>query len=213
VLDGRFFCQALDGLALIEGSAAWTEADHQALKQWFGKYLQWLKTHEQAVGESEATNNHGTYFDVQISYIALFLGERAFARSVLETAIEKRILAHIKPDGSQPEEMARTRTLHYCLFNMEAMMQLGRLGEFVGVDLWNAGDARIRAGMDFIAPYADPSRAWPYPTILEAERTRLLPLLLHAAKVYLDPRYEELARKLPADQTAGRLDYLAVPRM
>lgn len=213
VLDGRMFCQVLDGIALLSNSRAFGAEDEAGLRAWFVAYLDWLKTHENARGESEAKNNHGTFFDVQVVHVALFAGDRAFATSVVESAIEKRILAHIREDGSQPEELARTRTLHYSLFSLEAMFQLARLAEHVGVDLWHAGDSRIRAGLDYVAPYADPERPWPHPTIREAERVRLLPLLLHGAAAYGSEDYRRWAGKLPAEETGIHRAQLVVPLM
>jgi hypothetical protein len=212
VLDGRIFSRALDGVALISGSGALDASEQQALHEWFSEYLNWLKTNPNARAESETTNNHSTFFDVQIMHVALFVGDAEYARQVAQASIEKRILAQIKPDGSQPEELARTRTLHYSLFNLEAMFLLARLADHTGVDLWHAGDSRIRAALDLLAPYADPAKPWPYPTIKEADRIRLLPLLLYAAEVYEDASYAKLIEKLPAEKET-RLEQLVVPLM
>ena len=212
VLDGRLFSRALDGVALISGSGALSASEQQALHEWFSEYLNWLKTNPNAREESEAKNNHSTFFDVQIMHVALFVGDADFARQVAQAAVEKRILAQIRPDGSMPEELARTRTLHYSLFNLEAMFLLARLADHTGVDLWHAGDSRIRAALDFLAPYADPAKPWPYPTVKEADRIRLLPLLLYAAYIYKDDSYTRLIEKLPPEKETC-LGWLVVPLM
>jgi hypothetical protein len=210
LIDARLLCQALDGLALLEGSAALRYDEHTAIRDWFKAYLKWLKTNKLARAESDTTNNHGTFFDAQIMHVALYAGDKAYARSVAEAAIEKRVLAHIRSDGSQPEELARTRTLHYSLFNLEGFFALACLAEHTGVDLWRAGDSRLRAALDYVAPYADPALPWPHPTIREADRTRLLPLLLYGASVYDHAPYRAAAATLPAKDVEGRLEQLVL---
>ena len=67
------------------------------------------------------------------------------ARQIVENAKAKRIAGCIEPDGQQPEELERTKGLHYCVFNMSAMSVLARIGEQLDVDLWNYESARTAA--------------------------------------------------------------------
>lgn len=212
ILDGRLFCRALDGVALLDGSGVLRASETEGLRAWFSRYLEWLKSNEMAQDESESENNHGTFFDVQIMYVALFSGEYDYAKQIAEAAVNKRILAQIEPDGSQPEELARTRTLFYSLFNLEAMFQLARLAESTDVDLWHAGDGRLRAGLDFMVPYVDQAKPWPYPEIKDEGRMQFLQLLLYAETVYNEERYGRMAEKLPTDRNV-RLEQLVVPLM
>ncbi|MDF7807854.1 alginate lyase family protein [Pontiellaceae bacterium B12219] len=212
ILDGRLFCRVLDGVVLLEGSAALSDSEEEGLRAWFAQYLKWLKSNEMAQNASNAENNHGTFFDVQIMYIALFTGDVSYAREIAVAAVNKRILVQIEEDGAQPEELARTRSLFYSLFNLDAMFLLARLAEPTGVDLWHAGDSRIRAGLDFMAPYADPVKPWPYPEIRDEGRMQLLQLLLYAEKVYADESYGKWVEKFP-EGTAGERERLVVPLM
>ena len=213
VLDGRKFNVILDGIALISDSPALNADETTALHAWFSEYLNWLKTNKLAQDESASKNNHGTFFDVQIVHVALFAGDAAYARQVAEAAIQKRILGQIKPDGSQPAELARPISLHYSFYNLEAMFYLATLAEHVGVDLWRAGDSRIQTALNFVAPYSDPARPWPYPDIHEASRMRLFPLLLQAADVYKDESYRQMVEKLPLAERQIQRENLVIPLM
>ncbi|MEI8206295.1 MAG: alginate lyase family protein [Kiritimatiellales bacterium] len=213
VIDGRIFCRALEGAILISKSPALSPSEHAALRDWAAQYLNWLKTDRLAQDEAATKNNHGTFFDAQIMYFAIFAGEPALARQVAEESVKRRILAQIEPDGTQPKELDRTRTFHYNAFNLQAMFMLARLAEQVGVDLWRAGDSRMKAAMDFLAPYADPARPWPYPDMDGVPRIELLPLLLQAAAVYKDDTYTQMLDKLSPAEKAVRRENLAVPLM
>ena len=213
VLDGRKFNIILDGIALISDSPALSAEEQTALHTWFSEYLNWLKTNKIAQDEAASKNNHGTFFDVQIVQIALFAGDIAYAKQVSEEAIQRRILAQIEPDGAQPAELARPISLHYSFFNLEGMFYLATLAERAGVDLWQASDSRIRTALNFVAPYSDPAKLWPYPDSKEASRMRSFPLLLQAADVYKDESYRQMVEKLPLAERKIQRENLVVPLM
>jgi len=127
--------------------------------------------------------------------------------------IEDRIVQQIRPDGSLPEELSRTRSLHYSIFCVQAFFQLAHLAEQVDVDLWHAADSRIRSSLDFLAPYADPALPWPKEDVKEANRLDLLWPLLYAAEKYQDKTYSELVEKLSSADADVRLEHLVRPLM
>ena len=213
VLDGRMMTRALEGSILIAGSSALSDTEREGLKAWAGEYFQWLKSAELAVEEAAARNNHGSFYDAQAMYFALYSGNREAAVQIAEQAVEKRILAQIKPDGSMPEELARTRPLFYSNYNLHALFLVAHLAEKVGVDVWNAGDSRLRAGLNFLTPYADPNRPWPHPTIKEGDRMKMFAVLLMAARAYPDGKYLEKVETLPLAERETRRENLVIPLM
>ncbi len=213
VIDSRIMIRALDGALLIYDSTALSASDQAALRAWAGQFLDWLQTGDIARQEWATSNNHGTFFDVQAMYFALFSGKPAVAIEVAETAIKKRILAQIQPDGTMPEELDRTRSLHYSIFNLQAFFELARLAEQTDVDLWHAADSRIKAALNFLAPYADPARPWPQKDVIAANRADILWPLLYAAEKYKDDSYRQTVEKLPAADREGLLGNLVFPLM
>jgi hypothetical protein len=197
VNDGRFIGiidtsqlpRVLDAATLLRPSDAWTDADHAALGQWVGAFLDWLTTHPFGAQEAAHPNNHGTWYDVQVASYAAFLGREDLLRQAVERSRD-RIAAHIRPDGAQPHELARTRSFSYSVMNLRGLMLMARLGERVGIDLWNHEHQRLRVAVDFLARYADPTVEWPYPQITEADRGSLALLLRLAAAAYDEPHYE-----------------------
>jgi hypothetical protein len=215
LIDARLFGKVIDGVGLLAASPALAPTEREALRAWFRAYLQWLQTGPNPLQESAAGNNHGTWFDVQLAHVALFAGETDLVRSVMEQAVERRLTAQIQPDGTQPEELARTRPLFYSLFNLRAMFALARLAEHVGLDLWHApagASSRLKAALDLVAPYADPSKPSPYPSVQEADRLDLLPLLLQGSAAYGDDRYRDALEALPPDEAKGCRAWLLYPR-
>lgn len=190
LIETRGLTKVVDAIGLLRGSKAWTSADQKGMEMWVGRFLQWMLESNNGRDEAAAKNNHGTFYDVQVVSFALFLGKKALAKSVLESAKIKRIAIQIEPDGRQPLELARTRAWSYSVGNLDGLMQLARLGERVGVDLWNyeTADGRsIRKAIDFLAPYAMGEKKWTYQQLGDWPPQMLFPLIRRASAHYKLP--------------------------
>jgi hypothetical protein len=157
------------------------------------QYLDWLRTNPQGKHEAAGGNNHGTWYDAQTAAIALFIGDRRLAKVIVERAKQGRIARCIEPDGQQPEEMARTKSLHYCVFNLSAMSLLARMGESLEVDLWTyeSPDGRgLRRGLDFVMPALLGEDEWDHQQIDEFKFSPSdMGLFYMAANRYGEPKY------------------------
>ena len=182
---------------------------------WAADYFKWLTTSELALKEAKSKNNHGSYYDAQAMYFALYSDNTKAAKQIAQQFTNKRVLTQIKPDGSMPEEMARTRPLFYSIYNLHAMFLVAKLAEDVDVDIWerNSNNSRLKAGLDYLVPYADPTKSWPQPTIGEANRMEMLVILQMANRAYPNEGYLEMAELLPSDERKVKRTNLAYPLM
>lgn len=215
VLDGRLMIRALEGSLLIASSPALSDNERKRLKVWAGEYFDWLTTNAMALEEAASKNNHGSFYDLQAMYFALYSGNRDASIQIAQRFAQRRIYSQIKQDGSMPEEMARTRPLFYSIYNLHAMFLVAHLANKVDVDLWEADarDSRLRAGLDYLVPYVDPKKAWPHPTIREADRMEIFSILQMADRIFPDGNYLEVAEKLPFEKRKTHRANLALPLM
>ena len=207
LIETRGLTRVVDAIGLLEGSKAWTREDERGLKDWFGKFLQWMLESKNGREEAAAKNNHGSFYDTQAVSFALFLGRKEVAMKLLEEAKQKRIASQIEPDGRQLLELARTKSWNYSNFNLEALMVLATLGQQAGVDLWNfqTKDGRsIRKALEFLIPVAFGERKWSYPQIETLQPQTLFPLMRRAALIYQDKQYQMLMAKVPPQDAADR---------
>ena len=215
VLDGRIMIKALEASLLIEGSKALSNEEKQELKQWAEAYFEWLTTSELALQEAASKNNHGSYYDVQALYIALYAGKKKQAVQIAQNCYSKRILKQIQSDGSMPEEMARTRPLFYSIYNLNALFLVAHLAEKVAVDIWKTNDpsSRLRTALDYLAPYSSPDKSWPQPTLRATNRMDLFQILQLADRIYPTGNYLDFASLLPQEDLEIERSFLAYPLM
>ena len=190
LIDARHFVNLQDGLALLAGSASWTATDQAAMQTWLSTYYQWLRTSANGQDEADELNNHGTWYDAQAVALALGTGHADEARRILQALPEKRFAVQLDAQGMQPRELARTKSLGYSLFNLQAYLTLAQLGQAAGVDVWKLSTPdgkNLASALRAIAPYADPAKPWPQDDLEDGDRARIVPLLVQALQLGEDP--------------------------
>jgi hypothetical protein len=209
IIETRYIYKILDAVSLLRTSSAWKPKDDAMMTQWLGQYFRWLTTHQYGIDESNEKNNHGTWYDVQKISLALFLGKPEIARTALELAKGKRISAQIEPDGSQPLELARTRSWSYSVMNLTAMFHLATLGEHAGVDLWSYrsdSGASLGRALEYLLPYVGNMGTWKYQQISGIETEPLFRLVEIAKLKYGSEKYSTWQKELDRIGSAGTVE-------
>jgi hypothetical protein len=163
------YTSVLDALAILDtGAPGWSKSDRTAMRAWNTDFRDWLANSAFGGEEGAAQNNHGTFYDLQLAALAYATGDKDLARRTVLGAQSKRIDPQIAADGSQPQELTRTRSWHYSTFDLVAYTRLAAIGRHVGVDLWSyegpAGQS-VRKAVDYLLPAATGAAPWPYPEL------------------------------------------------
>jgi len=170
VIDfSQSYTSVVDAIAILgTGAPGWTRNDRTAMASWNSDFLGWLKNSAFGKEEGAAANNHGTFYDMELAALAYATGDKALARRTVLDARAKRIDPQIAGDGSQPQELARTRSWHYSTFDLVAYTRLAAIGRHVGVNLWTYqgpdGQGLLKA-VDYLLPAATGAAAWSHPEL------------------------------------------------
>lgn len=203
IIDSRGFLDVVDAAVLLQQSSAWNAQDDRALRAWFGEYLTWLRTSDNGRTEALAKNNHGSWFAAQTAAYALYAGDSASTREIIG-GIRARIGAQISPEGNQAEELLRTRSYHYSIFNIEALARLAEMGRWVGVDLWSYSaptGGSLRAAVNRLAPFVDRQKDWPDKQLDPVSVEQLLGTFRRARVGLNEPALDTILARLPASET------------
>jgi hypothetical protein len=215
IIDTLQMAYMIDALEMLRDSPAFSPSEWDALSAWFTSFLDWLRTSTFGKGEEAASNNHGSWYDVQTMRYAIFLGNTTLATQLATMAESRRIAAQINPDGSEPQEISRTNSLFYSEYDCRANFDIAQLAVAVGVDLYGykTTDGRsVRKALDYLAPYADPSKTWPNQQIMPDDRSQLVELLRRASVVYNAPSYEMTLERFYAATLPTNIVQLVYPQ-
>ena len=166
----------LDAVRLLVGAGVLTPATLKSVDQWLETYLDWLLNSPQGLGECMANNNHGSYYDLQVASVAAFLGRHEISLQALARA-QDRIGRHFKPDGSQPQELERNTSAHYCCFNFQSWINIAEMASRWGFDLWSyqaPNGASLIKGAQWLLSHL--GSKWPYQQIDQFDYDRFYPV-------------------------------------
>ncbi|WP_298763460.1 alginate lyase family protein [uncultured Polaribacter sp.] len=186
----------LQFLELAKSNNLLDKKTEKGMHNWFTDYSNWLKNSKLGIEESTRKNNHATHYDVQLLSILRYLNKIEEVKNYLSTTTKARIFSQIEPDGSQPLELARTKSFSYSVMNLHAFLELAALGQQVGVNLWNetSKDGRsIKKGYEFMLPYVTNKKEWPFKQIKDKKSSeeKLIKDLKKAHKLFKEDAFDE----------------------
>jgi hypothetical protein len=197
IIDTRQFVFAIDAIELLQTAKCWTKKNNDGIKKWFTEFLNWLNTSEIGIDELNAKNNHGVWFDAQALSMAVFVGDKAMANTIVKRAID-RLDEQMDKDGFFPLELDRTTALHYSVFILNAFNIIAQLSEKTDTNIWQLETKTgksLSKGLQALQPYITKEKKWFGQQIKEFHYTDAYPLLIKgASKLNCTTCYESLVK-------------------
>lgn len=166
VLDGAGFVDLLDALYVLKKyrTIGWSR-DQKRVKKWFVEFLDWIETSDQGIRESKARDNTGTAYDLQRLAYNLYCGREEKAQEILDGFVKNRLYKQIDASGVQIEEIKRVSSFGYSVSNITVMMNFIMIAHNHGLSLSPDAKNRFYSAIDFLTPYLNTARKWPYQEI------------------------------------------------
>jgi hypothetical protein len=189
VIDTWWLVRVVESVPVLRESQSWSpELEHQ-LKKWFTHYLNWLRNSEFGQQEMKSSNNHGTWYDVQIVTYALFTEQKEYAEYHLKEITKPRIARQIGFTGRQKQETRRPRPEHYSIYNLSGWLQLALIAEDLGITLDDHNQflaGNLKEAVDYLIELTKGQSASEYLDPLDRTDTDqlYLNLLLDAWRLY-----------------------------
>lgn len=158
----------ITAMQLLSQDKLMADNDKKTVDTWIGDYVQWLLTSSFGVKDDKGDQNHANWYDFQVVGILRYLGRDGEAKKRVEAAKINRIAAQIEPDGAQPKELSRTKSISYSDMNLRAMMNVAELGRPLGVDLFTFAtpDGRsLKKAFEYLKPFTTGEKKWMYQQI------------------------------------------------
>jgi hypothetical protein len=198
IIETRDVYRVQDAAILIQETPNWSKENHEALKKWFSDYLTWMLESPIGKDEADSNNNHGTFYSEQVIAFALFSERPEVALNEIEI-FKNRMESQLKSDGSQPFELARTKSWNYVNMNLYGYFLIAKLAENAKIQLWNqqiSEGKNMKQALDWIVPYLKNEKIWEYEQIQKIGFGETIKILKYASKKYSNLEYEALAKKI-----------------
>ncbi len=167
LIDARNFIKVIDAIELMNRDGAYPKEDLKNMQAWFTDFLQWMQTSKNGMNELNAKNNHGVWYDALRLSISLFTNQKEAASKIIQNA-QIRLSYQMDDNNRFPLEMARTTSLHYSVFVIDAFLKIAKMSERTGVDFWeNSLNPKhtLKAAVNEMIPYLVEEKKWDGPQI------------------------------------------------
>jgi hypothetical protein len=169
IIDARHFIKLVDAIGLIKSSRSWDKVAHKGMQAWFADFLNWMQTSSNGLDESATKNNHGVWYDALRLSISLFIDRADLSKKII-SHVKERLDKQMDNTSRFPLEMARTTSLHYSVFIMDAFLNIAQMAQYTGIDLWHytsPSGKSIKKGFEALLPYISKQKKWDGPQIKE----------------------------------------------
>lgn len=120
LIDARHLIKVIDYITVLENKDLIEFGILKKIKEWFKEFIFWMEHSSNGKEEEEALNNHGSWYEAELTTFALFTGDYEKVLSRKDIFINK-IKAQFEGNGNQPHEIKRKKAWHYFIFNLEAI--------------------------------------------------------------------------------------------
>lgn len=198
-IDSRRFIRALGSAKLIESSSSWTATDKKKLDDWATAFCYWMENSTQGQKESQAVNNHGLWYETIHLMVLAYLGQTERIQEVVSQSILPKIGAQVADDGSLPQELKRTLSLHYSTFALEAVMEAHQVTSQIGINLWSTSASNgktIGQAVAYLYPFYVSPDSWEFKQIKPFDQSRAAIILYEAGMAMGNQTYLDTARRI-----------------
>jgi hypothetical protein len=163
LIDTVSLIHVTQGIVLLDQAGKLDESLEKGLRQWFSEFMNWMTTSEKGLDEKKSGNNHATWWTAQVAAYATFVNDAAAQKTAWKHYRTVLVPGQIQPNGSCPREEARTQSLSYSTFNLDAFSVLCRIAQLDGVDLWKFHTAQgigVDKALAYVTPYVERPETW-----------------------------------------------------
>ena len=154
----------LNGVTMLAESGAWSDSDNAAFVSWLTRYAAWSSTSLAGFTERQSADHHGTWFDVQLIAIYLFVGNWTAAARL--SYYGRRRLEYQIVDGFMYYEFyGNERSIEFIQLNLNGWATLSEMSALMSIDTWHYNGSAFKRVYDSLAGYWIYPWTWPYKSV------------------------------------------------
>lgn len=163
IIETNHFTQLVEALNFLKQSGYWKDENYSGVKKWFGEFAVWLTTSKNGLDEKMHGNNHSSWWNAQVLTYSIFSDHTELLNDMWKHAKEFLIETQIAKEGNFPLEDERTRSLHYSVFNLNALSSICKIADNYNRNLWNYNSSNgvsVLTSINYIIPFIENPSTW-----------------------------------------------------
>ena len=182
------FNDVIESVRLVHSEKSIGRKRMKALKAWFKQFADWMQTSEYGQTAANFKNGQTLTYDLTLYDMLIFTGNKSGRKAIRNEYPTKRLFPQIEADGRMPEALQRTKALSYSNANLQRLVEFGILTKNDGAPLPSDCIQRIGMAFDYIAPFCNKQKSFPYSEIGNwEEQTNLFRRLQNRFKELSEP--------------------------
>ncbi|MBR8841769.1 alginate lyase family protein [Pseudoalteromonas sp. JC3] len=129
IIDSRWLLLAIEACALVVDKLT-LETLH-GFKVWLREFAKWILSSKSGLTEVARKNNRGSWVDVLLAYILLFLNEERCVALIVDHTLKNRFEIQFDNNGDQPFELTRYNPVSYSLYNYYPIKYILQIDELI----------------------------------------------------------------------------------
>ena len=163
IIETHRFTHLVEMINLLKQSNLVKKESLSGFNNWMNEYLNWLLESDYGIDERERGNNHSSWYAAQIAAISVYLQMYDIVLKQQDYVEHFLIDNQFNSECDQPFERARTKSLSYSCFNLNAQVNLAIIFKLFGLDTWNyknKNSCTLQKAVDVIIPFVEEPDHW-----------------------------------------------------
>ena len=211
IMESRGLSWIPDHVGLLANSKHWTSEDRELLREWFKSFVEWLSKSPNGLNQRLEKNQNGTWYDVQLATMSLFIGDLVLARDAINRCFE-RAKEQIDAFGAHHIELKNCDGIFTASNNLLGLFDMADLGRNLNLDLWSGEPGRLlRSALDWLIgnDAHNLEEAKNFPNVFD--RNEWVSILRRAALRWSESSYEAVLREIRGINVRAHRSQLLFP--
>lgn len=165
MIQAYSFIDVIESILLVNSIHPLDEGLLLSLQKWFKEFAAWAEYGPFGEALRRANNNIGVAYDIILIEMYLFSGEKEKAKMLVDNFADKRLKVQIDSDGKQPEELKRTNSFSYSLYNLSHILDFFFIAEYWYPNYYSDHKVIIDSAYSFLEEYEKDIANYPYQQI------------------------------------------------
>lgn len=150
IIEAYVLTDVVDGILLMDSMNALKKNEGKELKKWFKSLVHWLTESNNGIRESNVADNHSTAYDVLLYSLSMYTNNKKYCTGIERNFASKRLYKQIAQNGAQTEELKRTLSIKYSIYNLTHIVDFCTMARKRGVDIYGENKTLIYNACHFV---------------------------------------------------------------